>query len=366
MKNKNIRVSEITALIHSYANPQLAEDWDNVGLLIGEPGNIVQKILLSLDLTEYAIQKAIDENFDLIITHHPAIFRPLKKITNPLFIKLIKNNIAVISAHTNFDVIRGGVNSALADKLELKNLEFITNKTGTEFYQISIMTPINNAELLKKEISKVGGAEIGNYSHCYNSSQIEGEFLPNNNANPTIGEQNKLEKVKEIKIDFLAEGFKLSKIIRKIHQHHIYETPVYFINKQNYNSPNYGLGFIGEISTKMNLKEFSNFVKDKLEAPTIDLWLGNKQLNSPIKRVAICGGTGSSLLPKVIGKADVFVSADFTYHTIIDSPIPLIDAGHFYTEQPSLDNFEKILSALDLEIHKIGIAEHDINKLIRI
>ncbi|MEA1972488.1 MAG: Nif3-like dinuclear metal center hexameric protein, partial [Candidatus Cloacimonadota bacterium] len=353
------------ALIHSYANPQLAEEWDNVGLLIGEPENEVTKILLALDLTENAVNKAIKEKAQLIVTHHPAIFRPLKKITHPLYIKLIKNEIAVLSAHTNFDVTKGGVNSALAEKLNLKNLEFISTKTGTDFYHISVMVPSENAEKLKDTIVKVGGAEIGNYSQCFNSSIVEGEFIPNKNANPSIGRKRILEKVKELKIDFQAEGFKLSKIVRAIHKVHPYETPVYYINQLTSKSPNYGLGFIGELSQPTNLRKFSKFVKESLSAPNVDVWLANRDFDYSIRKIAICGGSGTSLLSKVIGKADVFVSADFTYHTIIDSPIPLIDAGHFYTEQPSLDNFEKILTVFHLPIIRISIKEHIINKLVR-
>jgi GTP cyclohydrolase I len=271
MKNGIIRVSNIIAHLNKIVNPLLAYEWDNVGFQLGDGDAEVKKILLTLDVTENAINKAIKKNVDLIISHHPFIFKPIKKITNPIYLKLIKNNISVFCVHTNLDVIKKGVNDALAKKLCLQNTKIILNETG-----------------LTTEITK------------------------------------------------------------------------YFQKDDE----NIGLGLIGNLENPQKLDEFAKFVKIKLGSPFIKLWLANKSESILIKKVAICGGNGSNLIPKIVGNADVFVSADFTYHTILNSRIPLIDAGHFYTENPVLENLKIMLSKFDVEIIELKSEEHEIRNWI--
>ena len=264
-----VKVKDIIKFLNDFTNPKLAFKWDNVGFQLGDAETEVQKILLTLDVTENAINKAIKEKVNMIISHHPFIFKPIKKITNPLYLKLIKNNISVKCAHTNLDVMQNGVNDALAQKLGLQNPKIILQETG-----------------LTSEITK------------------------------------------------------------------------YFQRDDE----NLGLGLIAELRNPQKLSEFAKFVKTKLKCPFIKLWLGNKNENTLIKKIAICGGSGSNLIPKIIGKADVFVSSDFTYHTILGSPIPLIDAGHFYTENPVLTNLAQILENFNLEIIMLKPTEHEIKK----
>ena len=263
------KVKDIVKFLNDFANPNLAFEWDNVGFQIGNGETKVTKILLTLDVTENAINKAIKEKVNLIISHHPFIFRPIKKITNPFYFRLIKNDISVYCAHTNLDVIQNGVNDALAKKIGLQNPKIILQETG-----------------ITTEITK------------------------------------------------------------------------YFQRDDE----NLGLGLIGELKTPQKLNDFAKFVKTKLECPFVKLWLGNKNKDKLIKKVAVCGGSGSNLIPKIIGKADVFVSSDFTYHTILDSPIPLIDAGHFYTENPVLTNLAQILENFNIEIIMLKSTEHEIKK----
>ncbi len=364
MKNNITRVSEIVAHLNKIANPALAYEWDNVGFQLGDANTEVKKILLTLDVTENAINKAIKENVDLIISHHPFIFRPIKKITNPIYLKLIKNNISVFCAHTNLDVIKKGVNSALAEKLELQNVEFLTTESGASVYQVAVYVPSASMVKVADAVFASGAGIIGNYNNCMNDYEVSGQFIPQEGSNPILGTKDKLEKVIERKLEFFVDSFKMNKVIEVMKKAHPYETPAYSVNLQSKPNENYGLGMLGELKQEMMLEDFARTVKKNLQAPFVKLWKAGKSAKSKVKKIAICGGSGTSLISKVYGKADVFVSADFTYHTVLDCRIPLIDAGHFYTENPVLDNLREMLSAFDIEIFELKPDEHEIKDQI--
>ncbi len=358
-----IKVNDIIAHLHKIADPKLAYDWDNAGFQLGDADQEVKKILLTLDVTKNAIEKAICENVDLIISHHPFIFRPMKKVTNPLFLKLIKNNISVLSAHTNLDVIKNGVNFALAKRIGLSNLTFISQDINAKLFQLAVYVPKSHSGQVKKAVMRNAG-KIGNYIDCLTEYEVEGQFRPEAKSKPTIGKREKLEKVSEQKLEFFVDSIHLQKVIAALKKAHPYETPVYAVFPQERASENFGLGLIGDLEENMTLTEFAKSVKQSLQAPFVKLWKAGKPDDFQVSRIAICGGTGTSLVSKVYGNADVFVSADFTYHTIIDSKVPLIDAGHFYTENPVLANLKEMLSEFELEIIELTADEHEISEEI--
>jgi len=358
-------VNEIVGYLNKFAQPALAYDWDNVGFQIGDANHSVKKILLTLDVTENAIDKALAENCDLIISHHPFIFRPLKKITNPLYLKLIKNDIAVYCAHTNLDLVQGGVNTILAEKLGLQNCRFISQDTASKSIQMAVYVPENAANQVAEAILKAGAGKIGNYSDCLNTLPVDGQFRPLAESKPYLGTPHKLEKVKEIKLEFFVESINLPNTIKAMQRSHPYETPVYALYPQK-QSKNFGLGLIGDLAAPEMMSDFAQRVKRELAAPTLNLWPAKYSTAKQISRVAVCGGSGSSLLPKLTGQADIFVSADFTYHTILESKLPLIDAGHFYTEYPVLQVLENLLKKFDCEIIRLTPAEHEISHLQQI
>ncbi|MDP8202049.1 MAG: Nif3-like dinuclear metal center hexameric protein [Candidatus Tenebribacter burtonii] len=364
MKKKVIKVSNIVAHLNKIADPALAYEWDNVGFQLGDGNQEVKKILLTLDVTENAINKAIDENVNLIISHHPLIFRPISKITNPLYLKLIKNDISVYCAHTNLDVVKKGVNFALAEKLGLTKLEFLSNETGSKLFQIAVYVPSDSMVKVADAVFASGAGIIGNYNNCMNDYEVNGQFMPEEGSNPILGTKDKLEKIVERKLEFFVDSFKLSKVIEAIKKVHPYETPAYSVYQQEKQSENFGLGLIGELENETSLEDFAKTVKKNLQAPFVTLWKAGKSAKTKIKKIAVCGGSGTSLISKVYGRADVFVSADFTYHTVMDSHIPLIDAGHFYTENPVLENLREMLSEFDLEIIELKPNEHEIKDQI--
>lgn len=362
-KERIITVSEIVNHLHAIAHPNLAFEWDNVGFQIGDGSRQVKKILLTLDVTENAINKAIKEKADLIISHHPFIFKPIRKITNPLYLKLIKNDIAVFCAHTNLDVIKQGVNSALAEKLQLQKVEFLTSDSGSSVYHVAVYVPTGNMVEVANAVFAAGAGIIGNYVNCMNDYEVSGQFLPRAGSKPILGIQDKLEKVVERKLEFFVDSFKFPKVLEAMKKAHPYETPAYAVYPQEKSNENYGLGMLGELKQEMTLEEFAKFVIIQLKAPFVKLWPADKKKSMSIKKVAVCGGSGSSLISQIYGRADVFVSADFTYHPILDSKVPLIDAGHFYTENPVLQNLREMLKEFDLEIIELSAEEHEISKL---
>ena len=179
-----------------------------------------------------------------------------------------------------------------------------------------------------------------------------------------LGETGKLEKVIERKLEFLVDSINLNEVLSAIKKQHPYETPVYTVTKQGRDSDNFGLGLIGELENEMSIEELAREVKVRLQAPFVKLWLAKKSRTTQVSKVAICGGSGSSLLGKTYGRADIFISADFSYHTVLESQIPLIDAGHFYTEFPVMAYLNEKLSCFDLQVIEFPRDQHEINNQI--
>lgn len=356
-----ICVSDIIAKIHRFAPPALAYDWDNVGFMLGDANQEVNRILLSLDVTENTLQYALQKNIQLIITHHPLIFKPINKITNHIHLKLIQNNIAVISAHTNLDVTAGGVNHKLAEIFELQNLSFLSPRTGSSQFHITAYVPQSALNKVKKAVFNAGAGIIGNYSQCMNYYSVQGQFLPLEKSNPTIGSINKLEQVEEVKIEFFVDSFNLQNVLKALKKAHPYETPAYAVYPQNKNSENYGLGLIGTLPEAVSIAQFAKTVKNKLAAPVLKVWLANKNKDTKLKKIALCGGSGASLIASASGLADLFLAGEFDYHSILDSKIPLIEAGHFHTEYPVLQVLADLLSDDDLQIFSLPPQNHEIS-----
>ncbi|MCF7911149.1 MAG: Nif3-like dinuclear metal center hexameric protein [Candidatus Cloacimonetes bacterium] len=317
---RKITVSNLIKIMHDFAPPALAYDWDNVGFLLGDAASEIKNILLCLDITPQCVDEAIRLHANLIISHHPLIFRPLKKITNPLYLKLIKNEIAVISAHTNLDITPQGVNHQLAELFCLNDLEILSSSIGSDLFQVAVYSPLAALDDLTKAL-QISGARNFNYS-------------------PSTG---------EIKLEFFCDSFDLNKIIASIHKHHPAPDPVYAVYPQKQMNKLYGLGVIGSLPDPITISDFAGIAKETLQTPAIKVWLANKKPETVIQKIALCGGSGSSLIASASNRADLMLSGEFGYHSMLDSPLPLIEAGHFHTEFPVLDYIKKLLEAADIK-----------------
>ncbi|NWG29358.1 MAG: Nif3-like dinuclear metal center hexameric protein [Ignavibacteriaceae bacterium] len=341
-------VKEIIKYLEDWAPKGIAWQKDNVGLQVGDPEIKIKNILLSLDLQEEVIENAIKENCNLIITHHPIIYYPLRNLdfsknTKARLIgRLIKNQIVLYSAHTNIDFTKDGVSYQLAKRLNLKKVRFLKNLSGNQF-KLAVFVPVSHVNKVADAIHQSGGGIIGEYSHCSFRTPGTGTFKGSDESNPAIGKKGVVESVEEAKLEILVDEWKINNVIKVMKKAHPYEEVAYDIFPLKNDNVNFGMGAIGELSNPMNTNDFLALVSSKLKVATLKYAKSNKK---KIKFVAVCGGSCGELLDEAINQnADAFVTADLKYHTFQDagSKILLIDAGHYETEIPILDEIKKRL-----------------------
>ena len=357
------KVKDYYNKIDTIAPFKTAYQWDNVGLLLGDMEMEVSRVILALDVTDKIVEYAISTKSNLIISHHPILMQGVKNITQKKLLRLIENKIALICAHTNLDVSKIGVNYVLADMLSLQDIQPLNMYTDIGQYQITVYIPEDHLNKVMLSMHNAGAGIIGDYSHCATYFDTKGQYKPLEGSNPFIGSKNKLEQVNEIKLEVLCEEMYLSNVLKAMHDSHPYETPAYYVIKLNQLSPNYGIGCFGNLTNEIKLIDFATFVKQKLNAPYVKLWRENSTNETLIKRVAVCGGSGNSVVSFAKQKADVYVTGDFTYHQFLESPIPVIDAGHYYTENPGLHKLKDYISDMGADIVCLPEEEHDIRKI---
>lgn len=359
-----MKTSDILKLLETLAPKGLASSWDNVGLQIGQPDWEAHNILLTLDVTSTVIDFAIKHKCKLILSHHPFIFKPISNVTRPDILTLIEHKIAVIAMHTNLDVVPQGVNYALAEALGLKVTGYLSPETGSKWYHGSVTVPPLYADKLMAAIHNAGAGRIGFYDNCSTKHEVTGNFRAMDSANPFLGEKGVLDKVDELELEFMVDSFNLYAVKKAIASSHPYETPaLYFVEVENDN-PAYGLGLICELEKSMSLSAFAQQVKTNLNAPFVQLWTAGKKKTSTVKKIAICGGAGGSLINKATGLADVLVTGDINYHAMLESRIPLINAGHFYTEAPVLPKLLALLKEKGIKAQVFPQELHEVNQNI--
>lgn len=325
---------EVIQLFEQFAPKELAMEGDKIGLLVGSLNQPVKNVLVALDVVENVVDEAIDKDAQLIISHHPLIYHPLKTIRTEesygrIISKLLKHDIALYAAHTNLDVTFGGVNDLLAEKLGLQETEVLVPTYEMPLKKLVVYAPQESADNIREALGNAGAGFIGNYSHCTFSSQGTGRFLPGENTNPYIGSIGELEAVAEERVETIFPQNLERKVLKAMLQVHPYEEPAYDIYPLDMKGQVYGLGRIGYLSKEVTLEEFAAFVKEALDVTGVRV-VGN--LSDTIKRVAILGGDGGKYYKTAIRKgADVFITGDMYYHTAIDAKLDglhIIDPGH--------------------------------------
>lgn len=341
-----MRCDKIIKIVEDWAPKSIAWEKDNVGLQVGSLRREIKNILLCLDVDEKVVYEASRKKCNLIISHHPLLFRSLKKLDigndkkSRIIEKLIKKNITLYSAHTNLDFTKDGVSFQLANRLKLINQKFLINLSSNQ-NKISVFVPSSHADKVAEAMHYAGAGIIGEYTNCSFRTLGTGTFRGSAKSNPSIGIQGKIERVEEVKIEVLVNSFDDSKVVAAMKQAHPYEEVAYDVYPLTNENVNYGMGVIGEMQNALSEKEFLNHVSKSLRIKNLRFSRGKK---NRIKKVAVCGGSGSDLLDAAIqSNADAFVTADVKYHTFQDaeSEILLVDAGHFETEIPVLDEVKK-------------------------
>lgn len=330
---KKVNGHEIIQLFEQFSPKSYAMEDDKIGLQIGRLSRPVENVMIALDVLEEVVDEAISKNVQLIIAHHPPIFRPLKAIATDtpsgrIIEKLIKHDIAVYAAHTNLDVAAGGVNDMLAEALKLTNTEILYPTYETKLKKLVVYVPIENVHDVKQAIGDAGAGAIGNYSHCSFSSFGTGQFLPNELANPHIGTSGKLESVQEERVETIFPANLEKRILSAMFKAHPYEEVAYDIYQLENKGAVLGLGRIGEIE-EMTLKDFANHVKQALDVKGVRV-VGD--MNSIVKKVAVLGGDGNKYFSAAKFKgADVYVTGDMYYHIAHDAMmmgLNIVDPGH--------------------------------------
>ena len=331
MKNPNGH--EIIQLFEQFSPKGLAMEGDKIGLQIGRLNKKINRIMIALDVLENVIDEAIEKNVQLIIAHHPPIFRPLKNIITDtvqgrMIEKLLKHDITVYAAHTNLDVAKGGVNDLLAAALGLENTEVLVPTFDTKLKKIVVFVPVSHAEQLRKVLGNVGAGFIGNYSHCSFSANGTGRFMPGDNTNPYIGHPGQLEAVDEVRIETIVPETMLKRAITAMLKAHPYEEVAYDVYPLENKGETLGLGRIGTVN-EMTLGEFAEKVKSSLDVDKVRV-VGN--LGDKVKKVAVLGGDGNKYFTHAKFRgADVYVTGDIYYHTAHDAlmqGLNMIDPGH--------------------------------------
>lgn len=332
-----MKIKDIITVLEEMAPLAYAEDFDNVGLLVGNPETESTGILVCHDALENVIDEAKTKNCNVVVCFHPILFSGIKKITGKNYVerailKAIKNDIAIYAVHTALDNHSQGVNKIFSNALGLNNTKILIAKQQFLQKLITYTVP-DNAEKVRNAMFEAGAGTIGNYDSCSFNSEGFFTFKGNEKSNPTIGEKGKLHTGTEIKIEVIFEKHLQSSVLKALLSNHIYEEVAYEIYELQNSHPNIGLGMIGELENEMDEKEFLLYVKENMIARGIrhSAFTGKK-----IKKVAVLGGSGSFAIQNAIqAGADAFLTADLKYHQFYEAENKLLlaDIGHFESER---------------------------------
>lgn len=340
----------------------LAYDWDNVGLMVGDYDSDIKKVMVVLEANESVLDEAIDENIDLIITHHPFIFSKMKKIISSdlkgrLIHKLIKNNIAVYSMHTNFDIAYDGLNDYFVDMLELNNVGILDKTNSETLYKLAVYVPKTHLDKVRTALGNSDAGHLGNYKECSFSTEGEGRFKPCQGANPYIGEEGALESVHEVKIETIVPQKILGGVINDMIKAHPYEEVAYDLYKLENKGDSVGLGRYGKLSESISFRELGMILKEKLDIKHLRV-VGD--LDEKVSKIAIVTGSGADMIKKAykVG-CDVLITGDMKYHDAqdtLDMGMKVIDCGHFDTEKVFADiMFDYLNGKFDIDIIKSDV-----------
>ena len=354
------KLSDLVGIINKIAPAGLAEDWDNVGLQVGDPAMEIERVLVALDPVAVAVEEAISGSCQLLLTHHPLIFKPLKRIstgdeTGRLLHRSIRSGLAIVSAHTNYDAVAGGINDLLVDALELTAGRPLKVMQRDELVKLAVYLPeTHRDELLAALLPHA--VQQGGYADCSFRVEGTGTFRPLAGARPFIGQVGSLASVAEIRLEILLRRAGLAAALKVLHKVHPYEVPAYDIVPLLNEGTAVGIGRVGELPEPMVLADFAVRVKERLGAGAVRL---AGAIDRPVTRVALCGGSGAFLLRDAVREgADVLVTGDVKYHDAREAEalgIALVDAGHFATERLMVEGLARQLEA-EVARRKLAVA----------
>ena len=330
-------VQDVITHLEVLAPLAYAEEFDNVGLLVGDKNSEITGVLVTLDTLESVVDEAIENQCNLIVSFHPIIFKGLKKVTGKTYvervlIKAIEHKIAIYAVHTALDNAFEGTNAGLCDLLGLKNKAVLIPQAGT-IKQLTTYVPDENADAVKTALFACGAGSIGNYTDCSFSSTGTGTFKGNEHSNPVIGTKHDMQYVSETKLTFSFAKHLENAVLKALFSSHPYEEVAYELVALENTNQHIGMGMVGQLEHPMDGTSFLNVLKTRLNCSVIR---HSAVLDTPIQKVAVLGGSGSFAIEaaKAAG-ADAFVTADLKYHDFFsaENKIVLADVGHYESEQ---------------------------------
>lgn len=335
-------VHDLTAALESWAPPGQKLDYDHIGLQVGDPGRSVSTVLVALDLTHAVIDEAKEIGAELIVTHHPLLFKPLQRLTTAdpigaMALRLAQDGIAYYAIHTNLDAAVGGVSIALAERLGVIRPRFLQPTTGA-LVKLITYAPVADAVRVRTAMANAGAGRIGDYEACAFTVRGLGHYRPGATTNPYIGEAGGGEEaVEEVRIEAEVMRWDLSGVVKAMTTAHPYEEVAYDVLPLEQPASRAGFGAIGTLDTPMPVSALLERVTSRLDAASLR-FAGDP--NRMITTVAVCGGSGSSLIGAARAQgADAYVTADITYHRFFEAfeadgqpRMAIIDAGHYETE----------------------------------
>jgi dinuclear metal center YbgI/SA1388 family protein len=341
-------LQEVIKCLEKVAPIQLQEEYDNSGLLCGDKHMEVTGALLTLDCTEQVVKEAIDLGFNLVVAHHPILFKGIKRFTGANYVErtlllAIRHNIAIYACHTNLDNIVGGVNGKIADKLQLSQRK-VLRPLQSHLAKLVTYVPLLHESSVLEALFDAGAGTIGHYDQCSFKSTGTGTFRAGNGSNPFIGKLNERESVEEVRLEVVLPLFKQHEVISALRQSHPYEEVAYDIIALKNEWGGSGSGLIGELPMPV---EEGVFLKEICKIFSISALKHTKLTQKPIKKVAICGGSGSFLIQDAIrAGADLYLTSDVKYHEFFDveGKMLLVDVGHFESEQFTPEIFYTIIT----------------------
>jgi dinuclear metal center YbgI/SA1388 family protein len=342
-----MKIAEVIKCLEDFAPVILQEDYDNVGLITGNSSDDCEGIITTLDVTEDVIAEAMLKNCNLVVAHHPIIFKGLKKLNGKNYVErtviaALKNNIAIYAIHTNLDNVVNGVNYKIAQRLHLQNTEVLYPKEGA-LKKLVTFSPHANAEEVRNALFKAGAGTIGKYGECSFSADGIGSFKAGEGADPYVGDIGKRHIENETRIEVIFPSYLREHVVQSLKQSHPYEEVAFDIYSLNNIRSDIGSGLVGYLSEPSSEEDLLSLLKTAFGLSVIR---HTSFLHKKITKVAVCGGAGSFLIPaaKAAG-ADIYITSDIKYHEFFDADntILLADIGHYESEQFTIDLLAEIL-----------------------
>jgi len=343
-------VAEIAAALEKFAPTQTAADWDNVGLLLGDPAANVERLMTCLTITPDVVEEAITERVELIVSHHPILFRGAKQLTTAkgdgkLVWPLARAGVAVYSPHTAFDNCAGGINDILCRRLGVKDAIPLRPREGPREYKLAVYVPDADLSKVSDALFGAGAGTIGKYEQCSFRLAGKGTFFGTDETNPAVGQKGRREEVDEWRLEVVLPESKVAGAVRAMRQAHSYEEPAFDIYQLKAGLSG-GEGRIGELEKATTLGELAARAKAELRAASVQV-VGD--LNRSVRKVAIaCGAAGEFLSDSIRAKADVFITGEIRFHDALAARAADVGAilpGHYATERPAVEELAAKLSA---------------------